>query len=202
MTLFSLYLGTIFLIIATPGPSALLVIQHGASYGPKKCLFNAAGSVSASLVLISLSLGGLTFIAKGFWIDILSIAGAILLLWIGVQSIKPINIAPQEDSKKEGWPIFKAAFYTGISNPKDLIFFATLLPQFILVDIPYWQSAIYLALGWCFFDFTIMMAYAFAAHTLTTRFSPSAINNTRAASGAMIIIIGCTLLFKTAVHLV
>ena len=202
MSLFLLYLATIFLIIATPGPSALLIMQHSAAYGAKRCFYNAIGGVSAALILITLSLGGVAFLVQGIWINVLSILGACLLIWVGLNSFKPIELHKEENHSASNKAIFRSAFYTGISNPKDLIFFATLLPQFIITDLPYWQASLYLAAGWFVLDVGIMMGYALAAHLLAQRLSADALNITRRVSGVLITLIGGALLSSTAYQLI
>ncbi|WP_417595417.1 LysE family translocator [Oceanospirillum sp.] len=202
MSLYLLYLATIFLIIATPGPSILLIMQHSASYGVKRSFYNALGGVSAALILITLSLGGVAFLVQGIWINVLSILGACLLVWIGFKNFKPIVLSEEGDHKESNKELFKTAFYTGISNPKDLIFFATLLPQFIITDLPYWQASLYLAFGWLVLDVSIMMSYALGAHLLAQKLSMGALNKNRAFSGVLLILIGGALLSSNAYQLV
>jgi len=202
MSLYLLYLATIFLIIATPGPSILLIMQHSASYGVKRSFYNALGGVSAALILIILSLGGVAFLIQGIWINVLSILGACLLVWIGFKNFKPIVLSEEGDHTESNKELFKTAFYTGISNPKDLIFFATLLPQFIITDLPYWQASLYLAFGWLVLDVSIMMSYALGAHLLAQKLSMGALNKTRAFSGVLLILIGGALLSSNAYQLV
>jgi len=202
MNLYLLYLATIFLIIATPGPSILLIMQHSASYGVKRSFYNALGGVSAALILIILSLGGVALLIQGIWINVLSILGACLLVWIGFKNFKPIVLSEEGDHKESNKELFKTAFYTGISNPKDLIFFATLLPQFIITDLPYWQASLYLAFGWLVLDVNIMMSYALGAHLLAQKLSMDALNKTRAFSGVLLILIGGALLSSNAYQLV
>jgi threonine/homoserine/homoserine lactone efflux protein len=202
MNLYLLYLATIFLIIATPGPSILLIMQHSASYGVKRSFYNALGGVSAALILIILSLGGVALLIQGIWINVLSILGACLLVWIGFKNFKPIVLSEEGDHKESNKELFKTAFYTGISNPKDLIFFATLLPQFIITDLPYWQASLYLAFGWLVLDVSIMMSYALGAHLLAQKLSMGALNKTRAFSGVLLILIGGALLSSNAYQLV
>ncbi|WP_051206531.1 LysE family translocator [Oceanospirillum maris] len=202
MNLYLLYLATIFLIIATPGPSILLIMQHSASYGVKRSFYNALGGVSAALILIILSLGGVALLIQGIWINVLSILGACLLVWIGFKNFKPIVLSEEGDHKESNKELFKTAFYTGISNPKDLIFFATLLPQFIITDLPYWQASLYLAFGWLVLDVSIMMSYALGAYLLAQKLSMGALNKTRAFSGVLLILIGGALLSSNAYQLV
>lgn len=200
MTIYLLYIATIFLIIATPGPSTLLMMQHSALFGAKRCFFNALGSISASFLLISAALAGIAMLLTGFWLDVLSALGATLLIYVGISSFKKISTVNDEDSRKSNKDIFRESFFTGISNPKDIVFFVSLLPQFINQSIPYYQSAIMLAMGWIVLDFSIMMGYAIVAHIILKNFDDNAINYTRMASGALITVIGGALLSNSIVR--
>ncbi len=202
MKQYVLYLATVFLIIVTPGPSALLVIQHSTMFGAKKCIYNALGSICASFILIAISLAGIAFLLNEFWMNILSILGAILLIYVGLSGFRNIEINNEGSYVHENLALFKESFFTGISNPKDIIFFITLLPQFINQSIPYILSATSLTAGWVITDFSVMMGYAVIAHVIARRFDQSAVNRLRKVSGMLIVIIGITLLAKSISYLI
>lgn len=199
---YTLYLATIFLIIVTPGPSALLVIQHSAMFGARKCLYNALGSICASFILIVISLAGIAFFLNDIWMNVLSILGAILLIYVGISGFKSIEVNRVGIYEHNNLALFKESFFTGISNPKDIIFFITLLPQFINQSIPYFVSATSLTIGWVIVDFGIMMGYAIIANIIAKKMNQSAINKMRKASGFLIIIIGLTLFIKNINYLI
>lgn len=180
----------------------MLVIQHSAMFGAKKCLYNALGSISASFILIVISLAGIAFFLDDVWMNILSILGSILLIYVGASSFKNIEVNSVGKYEHTNLAIFKESFFTGISNPKDIIFFITLLPQFINNSIPYFVSATSLAAGWIITDFSIMMGYAAIANIIAKKLNQSAVNKARKASGFLIIIIGTTLFTKNIIYLI
>ena len=61
--------------------------------------------------------------------------GCLYIAYLGVQilkqiyGLKPNAEAPSQEKSLEGG--FKQGFLVGISNPKDIIFFASFFPQFI-----------------------------------------------------------------------
>jgi len=171
-------------------------------FGAKKCLHNALGSICASFILIVISLAGIAFFLDDVWMNILSILGSILLIYVGISSFKNIEINNIDKYQHNNLAIFKASFFTGISNPKDIIFFITLLPQFINQSIPYLVSATALTVGWIITDFSIMMGYAVIANIIAKKMNQSAINKGRKASGFLIIIIGTTLFTKNIIYLI
>lgn len=122
------YLVTSAAIIATPGPNTLLMTQHAMQFGQRVVVFNALGSALASLILISISIFGLTtFLEEGF-LKIFSLLGSIYLIYIGLcalltrdkNSSSANNFKPT--NKKDLLKCFYSSFFTGISNPKDIIF--------------------------------------------------------------------------------
>ncbi len=55
---------------------------------------------------------------------------------------------------------FKRGYSVGVSNPKDIIFFAAFFPQFINVTASSIKSLIILGLIWVVFDWLILLSYA------------------------------------------
>lgn len=53
-------------------------------------------------------------------------------------------------------------FLVGVSNPKDILFFAALFPQFIAVTPHLSTSLLLLSLLWIAFDFCVMACYILA----------------------------------------
>ena len=176
-------------------------MQHSVMFGAKKCLYNAFGSICASFILIVISLAGIALFLDEVWMNVLSILGAILLIYVGLSSFKNIDISSAGMYEHNNFAIFKESFFTGISNPKDIIFFVTLLPQFINQSTPYLVSAVSLTVGWIILDLSIMMGYAVIANIIAKKLNPTAINRTRKASGFLIIVIGTTLLTKNLIYL-
>jgi len=50
-------------------------------------------------------------------------------------------------------------FLTGISNPKDILFFISFFPQFIAVTQDFTASIMTLSLVWIIFDFSVLSLY-------------------------------------------
>jgi threonine/homoserine/homoserine lactone efflux protein len=56
--------------------------------------------------------------------------------------------------------LFRQGFLVGISNPKDLLFFAALFPNFIDVAAPQLAQFTILAATWAAIDLSLMWLYA------------------------------------------
>lgn len=164
---FILYCAAVIVMIATPGPVMLLVASAGLQGGYKKALQTIFGTNLASLILIALSV----LILKGFltvdaqWFNAIKILGCLYIAYIGLQIIGEAVQAPQSDAAgsmqlqavRGG---FKQGFLVGISNPKDIIFFASFFPQFTGITSELNLSLAVLTVTWIILDFsTLSLVY-------------------------------------------
>lgn len=168
-----LYLFTIVLIGISPGPIAMLSMSHGIHFGKIRSIATGLGSVSAALILMMASAAGLGAVisASDYGFTLLKWCGAAYLVFLGIKLLlTKSHAAPIEVSqlKGKGTPkqLYKQAFLVGISNPKDLLFFAALFPQFIDISAPQVPQLTLLALTWAVVDFGFVMIYASMANVL------------------------------------
>lgn len=168
-----LYFFAIVLIGISPGPIAMLSMSHGIHFGKKRSIATGLGSVSAALILMAASAAGLGAIisASEYGFTILKWCGAAYLVFLGIKLLltkqqgQTLEVVKTEG---KGTPkqLFKQAFLVGISNPKDLLFFAALFPQFIDLTAPQLPQLTILALTWALVDFSFVMFYASMANVL------------------------------------
>ncbi|GMQ49269.1 LysE family translocator [Vibrio sp. 10N] len=163
------YVGVITVLISSPGPSAMLCIAHGVKYGKSSALATVFGGTFASLTLMVLSAVGLGAIlaASSEVFLLLKIFGALYLVYLGYQTWRDTGTesAFSTDTKQEKVAftqrgILKKAYMVGISNPKDLLFFTALFPNFINVNAPQLSQFAVLALTWIVIDTLVMLVYA------------------------------------------
>ncbi|UXK08492.1 LysE family translocator [Shewanella putrefaciens] len=168
-----LYLFAIVLIGISPGPIAMLSMSHGIHFGKIRSIATGLGSVSAALILMMASAAGLGAVisASDYGFTLLKWCGAAYLVFLGIKLLlTKSHTTPIEVSqlKGKGTPkqLYKQAFLVGISNPKDLLFFAALFPQFIDISAPQVPQLTLLALTWAVVDFGFVMIYASMANVL------------------------------------
>lgn len=196
------YLVTSAAIIATPGPNTLLMVQHAMQFGQRVVVFNALGSALASLILISISVFGLTAFLEEGVLKIFSLLGSIYLIYIGLcailtrdqstsfeNNLKPTN-------KKDLLKCFYSSFFTGISNPKDIIFFIIFLPQFIDNNTTGINSQLSLIIAWLILDIIIMCSYGIFS-SFIRKLNQNRIIIFKKISGLIIFIIGACLLLNS-----
>jgi len=125
------------LIEITPGPAVILVSSQGLKYGAKCSFYGALGIVAVSTVYFILSsLGIVTLILSvNHVLSVVKFAGAIYLVVTGIIMIYKSYKNTHELSMVLKDVKYSRAFYQGViaefSNPKAVIFFMAILPQFI-----------------------------------------------------------------------
>ncbi|MGP8296095.1 MULTISPECIES: LysE family translocator [unclassified Halomonas] len=165
------YVGVITALISFPGPVALLCATHGLRFGRRSALATVLGGTLASLIMMVLSamgLGAILATSETAFL-LLKLAGGAYLVFLGIQAwlSQPITPAGPTQEVAENRPIrapasqlFRRGFAVGISNPKDLLFFAALFPNFITVGEPQLIQFMILALTWLVVDIAMMSGYA------------------------------------------
>lgn len=175
-----LYLLVIVALIAVPGPSAILCLTHGARHGGRRGLATVAGGVLASLTLMSLSVMGVGALlaASATLFTAIKLLGAVYLLYLGVTAWRSRAPMLAEVTLEEGQrqhcalgKLFAHGFMVGIGNPKDLLFFGALFPQFVDLHQAVLPQLLLLALTWVVTDVTCMSCYALMGRRIAALFN-------------------------------
>lgn len=179
-----LYVSVVLAVIVAPGPSAILCMSHGAAHGALRTTATVVGGMCASLTLMLLSALGLSaaIAASDTLFHGIRLFGAAYLVYLGVSTWRaaPASFGPQGlpgapagAAKEKRRALLRKGFMVGIGNPKDLLFFGSLFPQFIDPGRPIaWQLAI-LAGTWLVVDLTVMSGYAKCGATIATHIKGS-----------------------------
>lgn len=168
-----LYLSVITVLIITPGPIAVLCMSHGAQYGKRKSLATVTGGMFAALTLMlasGLGLGAIIMASETAFLA-LKLCGAAYLIYLGIQTWRsPLVIEAQSTEQtansKSAWHLLRSGYLVGIGNPKDLLFFGALFPQFIVAEQALFGQLLLLAVTWLIVDFSLMFSYAVLGNRL------------------------------------
>ncbi len=132
------YLIATILIILAPGPSVLFTIARAIAWGRLAAIAtvigNAAGMFLVS-VLVALGIGPLLQRSEILYNGI-QWAGGAYLIYLGYAAIAASKVDAADMQKTVGGkPSFftsvRNGFWVGVLNPKSVVFFAAILPQFI-----------------------------------------------------------------------
>ena len=153
--LLTAYVLAVLVLLATPGPVVALITETAARDGRRRAFATLVGTNSASLALMLL---GVVAIAP-VYLSLLGIAGSLYIGWSAVSSLMT-QARPRGTANHRGGVI--KGFLTGIANPKDILFFVALFPQFIAVTDDFTLSMVTLSLVWTVFDVLVLSLYILA----------------------------------------
>jgi len=129
------YLATTIVLSVTPGPGVFSSVASGLDHGFRRGIWNGVGMQVANLILAALvSFGlGAILLASETAFAVVKWLGVAYLVYLGVVTwrAEPQSFARQMDTTRTPWEIFLRGFLVSITNPKGIIFFAAILPQFI-----------------------------------------------------------------------
>ena len=124
-------------IIVIPGPSVLFVVGRALSLGRGPAIASVLGNSSGVYcvaVLVAFGLGNVVQRSDSAFLVVKAV-GAAYLIWLGVQAIRHrhalaagLTAQPELTSR---WRAARQGFVVGIANPKALIMFGAVLPQFV-----------------------------------------------------------------------
>jgi threonine/homoserine/homoserine lactone efflux protein len=135
------YVIAAMIIILAPGPSVLFVIARAIAWGRRIAVFTVLGNVTGAFVLSSLVAVGLGPILSKWHIAYVAVQwlGGAYLVYLGIDAIKKRKIHAA-DMKNQGsiepniQRCIRDGFWVGVLNPKGLVFYAAVLPQFVDID--------------------------------------------------------------------
>lgn len=180
----------------TPGPAVLFVVSYGLSRGGRRSLYANAGILAGNafyFFLSALGLGAVLLASHQVFIAI-KYAGAAYLVYLGVQTIRGAGLAfAAEDIPfpAAGLRAFGRGFALQAANPKALIFFCALLPQFISPHSPVAPQMAILGVTSIVIEFFVLAAYGYlAGRAARVARQPKFVVAANRAGGGMLIAAG------------
>jgi homoserine/homoserine lactone efflux protein len=176
-----IYLSVSVVASVSVGPSVMLAANNGLNFGRRKALSGVLGHVSAILILSLLSASGLGAILVASKTAFIAIkyTGIIYLIYIGIAIWKSKGswaLQSNIDNIPSGLSLYRKSLLLGLSNPKALIFFTALFPQFINPHSTLLPQFLLLAGTSLMNAFAFTFGYALIAHRFKSKLT-KAINN-------------------------
>lgn len=170
------YVGLVVAISITPGPNVLFVMTQSAWRGPRAGFYAAAGIETANSLYVLLSVIGLASIiaASGAAFEIIKWTGAAYLAWLGFQAIRSsfnASDAPALATGEESAKAWRDGLMIGLGNPKTILFFLALFPQFIDPAKPVWSQSLFLGVITIALDLGAQAVYALAGGMMSKALS-------------------------------
>lgn len=134
LNLYLTYLAACIVLVVVPGPTVTVIIANSLRYGARAGLLNVAGTQLGLAVMIGIVILGLASLleAIGWWFEVLRLAGAAYLIWLGIKLFRTTGAFDAENAAplpRGGF--FLQGFVVLMSNPKIIVLFGALFPQFI-----------------------------------------------------------------------
>jgi threonine/homoserine/homoserine lactone efflux protein len=154
----------------TPGPAVLLVVGQGMKHNFVSSIRGTLGILCGNTIYFALSALGLgaVLLASARLFTAIKWAGAVYLIYLGVKMLfakaeeetdGPGNsIAPKRSLK-----LFVQGLITQLSNPKAIVFFTALLPQFVAPEGNVFQQFLVLGIVSISVEFPVLLAYGWLA---------------------------------------
>ena len=198
------YIVAAMIIILAPGPSVLFVIARAIAWGRKTAVFTVAGNVTGSFVLsvfVALGLGPILQRSDLAYTAV-QWGGGLYLMYLGADAIKhrkvhAADMTNQGDIAPGVLRSMRDGFWVGALNPKAIVFYAAVLPQFI--DRNRGQITAQLILlgaifsGLAFISDGSWGLLAGAARAWLAK-DPNRLEKLRATGGAIMIVLGISVL--------
>ncbi|MGW0250505.1 LysE family translocator [Nocardia goodfellowii] len=196
-------------LVAIPGPAVVLTLKNALLRGRAAALAIAFGVLVADLVWAMATAAGLTalLVSSQLAFDIVRIVGALYLLYLGVRLAlsrdlsvldSAVPASPSSDRRGTLLRSFREGLLCDLSNPKTMIVFASVIPQF-LGNASHPGEAFVLGVAFAVLGMCSLLVYAMVFGT-----ARRAVRNTRIVrallrgSGAVLGLFGVGLLAETS----
>lgn len=126
-----------FLLIVIPGPSVLFVISRALAQGRRAALTTVVGNTAGAYALVVAVAFGVGAVVERSVLafTVIKLVGAAYLVYLGVKAwLERGSLRAAisgASSEQGGLRTFWEGFVVGVTNPKTIVFFAAVLPQFV-----------------------------------------------------------------------
>jgi len=141
LQIYLIFAVTTAVVIFSPGPTVVLVASQGARNGLKRTLFGVFGITCATMLYFVMSATGIAslIVASHTLFQIIKWLGVAYLIYLGCSAIFSrsggLAIHTKAPLRKPG-ALFIHGFLIEFSNPKTLLYFSAILPQFLDLSRP------------------------------------------------------------------
>ena len=126
-----------FVLIVIPGPGVLFVIGRALAHGRAVALASVAGHAAGNwVVAVCVAFGVGTIVERSADVfTAIRLVGAAYLIWLGIQAFRRrhalADVLTEAAAPRGGVQAVREGFVVGVTNPKAVILFAAVLPQFV-----------------------------------------------------------------------
>jgi len=192
-----LFVVTEAVLSLTPGPAVLYVLSQAIQRGPGKSVWASWGILTANamyFILSATSLGAVIVASYRLFFLIKRI-GAAYLVYLGISSFfgksSMMSLPEAGANGRSGFRILRDGFLLQAANPKALLFFTAILPQFIDAHHNVAFQIFILGISSILVEFAILFTYGqLAGRVLSTARNPRFEKLTNRIGGSLLVLAG------------
>ncbi|OBV38848.1 LysE family translocator [Janthinobacterium psychrotolerans] len=137
-----LFCGVALLVTFSPGPAVLLAISNSIAVGPRRAMVSSLGNGVGLFIISGVAMAGMGVVlatsATAFML--LKLAGALYLVYLGIKQWRSktsivaaaeVSQQPRAANPNSNGKLFRQGLTVALTNPKAILFFSALFPQFI-----------------------------------------------------------------------
>lgn len=185
------YVTTVLILMSTPGPSHLLMLSNSLGNGFNRSLATAGGDLSANIVqmtVASLGLVSLIHSSQEFFV-VIKWTGVSYLIFMGVMKFRkrfdPSVAALSRIRTLRS--LYWQGFMTSAANPKAVVFFAALFPQFVNPALQTGKQLVIMGVTYLVIDACFLTIYGGFAGWIESRFRHQVGHHMNQISGALLV---------------
>jgi homoserine/homoserine lactone efflux protein len=189
-----LFVVTEAVLSMTPGPAVLFVLSQAIKRGPGKSAWASCGILSANTVYFALSATslGAVIVASYRLFFLIKWIGAAYLVYLGLSSFfgkgSVLSLPEEKAPSRSGPRILRDGFVLQAANPKALLFFTAILPQFVDAHHNVVFQILVLGISSIVVEFAILFTYGeLAGRALATARNPRFEKLTNRIAGSLLI---------------
>lgn len=132
----------------SPGPGVLMAISTATTMGAKRAFYSSAGNALGVFIVATTAVAGLGLLLKtsALAFGALKVAGAAYLIYLGIKAWRSaglVTATAEAAARAEATPgaaeasrfsTFRSGLLVAVSNPKAILFFTAVFPQFMPPD--------------------------------------------------------------------
>jgi len=168
LSIWTLYFVSVLILTASPGPSALLCMTKAVNSGQSAATYAAMVSLCAITLILSASFMGLGVLiaTSELAFNVIKWLGAGYLVYLGIKALlsdgETLALSQSLKSEKRNcFSHFLNGFIVGASNPKAIVFFTALFPQFINPNGSLLNQYVIFTSTFVVLELSWLMAYVF-----------------------------------------
>ena len=190
--------------IVSPGPATLLAVRNGSTFGLRAAIWSSLGNVCGLFCVSAATLLGLGVLLKSSALLFAAVKtlGALYLFYLGLRQLFARTSAATTGAHQSASAtapaarqLYREALLVATTNPKAILFFTALFPQFIDAGAPLLAQFLVLTGIFMAISFASLVSYAFVAkHARHLFLQPLIARWAKRLVGALFIAFGAALL--------